>query len=87
MATHPHTSAQSISTRFAADTLARLNAVSRMQNCSRSDIIKEAVDGYLDAMVWFEGQVRQGLDDLENGRRISHENLKAKYRTLGVGVD
>ncbi len=87
MAMHNQAAAQSVSTRFAPDTLARLDAVSRTRNSSRSDIIKEAVDGYLDAMVWLEGQVRLGLDDLENGRRISHENLKAKYRTLGVDVD
>ncbi len=87
MSTLSQTPAQTISTRFAADTLARLDEVSQIQNRSRSDIIKEAVDGYLNAMVWFEGQVKQGIDDLKNGRRISHEDLKAKYRGLGVDVD
>jgi len=79
--------AQTISTRFTPDTLARLDELSQVQNRSRSDIIKEAVDGYLTAMSWFEGQVRQGMDDLKNGRRISHRDLKEKYRKLGIDVD
>ncbi len=87
MSTLTQTPARAISTRFTADTLARLDEVSHMQNRSRSDIIKEAVDGYLSAMAWFEGQVEQGLNDLEHGRRISHEDVKAKFRELGVAVD
>jgi predicted transcriptional regulator len=87
MSTLTQTPAQTISTRFTADTLARLDELSQVQNRSRSDIVKEAVDGYLDAMVWFEAQVKQGIDDLKNGHRISHEDLKAKYRKLGVDVD
>ncbi len=87
MPTRTQTPAQTISTRFTADTLARLDEAAQVQKRSRSDIIKEAVNGYLDAMVWFEAQVKQGLDDVKNGRRISHEDLKAKYRKLGVDVD
>ena len=75
---------QSVSTRFDADTLARLDAVSQKQQRSRSDIIKEAVGGYLDAMVWFEAEVKKGLDDLEHGRVVSHDDLKEEIRKLGV---
>lgn len=79
--------AQAVSTRFTPDTLARIDEVAQNRQCSRSEIIKEAVDGYLDAMAWLEGAVRQGMDDLKGGRRISHADVKAKYRALGVNVD
>jgi len=87
MSSNIQTPAQTVSTRFDADTLARLNEISQNQQRPRSEIIKEAVSGYLDSMVWFEREVRKGLDDLDNGLCISHEDLKEKYRKLGIDVD
>ena len=80
----PATINQSVSTRFDADTLARLDAISQKQQRSRSDIIKEAVGGYLDSMLWFEGEVKKGLDDLDQGRVVAHDDLKDELRKLGV---
>ena len=75
---------QSVSTRFDADTLARLDAISQKQQRSRSDIIKEAVGGYLDSIFWLETEVKKGIDDLEQGRVIDHNDLKAELQKLGV---
>ena len=74
----------SVSTRFDADTLVRLDAISQKQQRSRSDIIKEAVGGYLDSLVWFEAEVKKGLDDLDQGQVIGHDDLKDELRKLGV---
>ena len=87
MPTSLQTPSQTVSTRFDADTLARLNEISQNQQRPRSEIIKEAVNGYLDSMVWFTQEVQKGLDDLDNGRSISHDDLKEKYRKLGIDVD
>ncbi|MDR2892926.1 MAG: ribbon-helix-helix protein, CopG family [Deltaproteobacteria bacterium] len=75
---------QTISTRFDPDMLSRLDEIAERQHRSRSELIKEAVGGYLDSMLWFEHEVQKGLDDLEAGRIISHEDLKAELRKLGV---
>lgn len=78
---------QTVSTRFDVDTLARLNELAQMQNRPRSDIIKEAVGGYLDSMAWFRKEVQKGIDDVEAGRVVSHEAVKERFRKLGVDVD
>ena len=78
---------QTISTRFPPDTLERLEEISRNQNRTRSEIINEAVNAYLDAMLWLDQAVARGMEDLRQGRSISHEAIKEKYRKLGVHVD
>lgn len=78
---------QTVTTRFDLDTLSRLNEVSQMQQRPRSDIIKEAVQGYLEAMIWLETEVKKGLDDLDAGRTVSHDDLKEEFRELGINVD
>jgi predicted transcriptional regulator len=45
--------------------LARLDEVAVCRECSRSEIIKDAVSGYLDNFFWFEKAVNQGIDDLK----------------------
>lgn len=81
------TTACSITARLSSDTLVKLEEIARLQNRSHTEIIQDAVDGYLNALPWFENEVRRGLKDLEEGRRISHEDLKEKYKRLGLDVD
>ena len=84
MSSNIHAQSQSISTRFDTDTLARLREISQNQKRPRSEIIKEAVNGYLDSMAWFEREVKKGLDDVNAGHTIPHEDLKEELRKLGV---
>ena len=86
MSTQTKESSPTISTRFAPDTLARLNAIAEKQNRPRSELIKEAVDGYLDSMAWFEREVQKGLDDVKAGRVVSHEEVIESIRKLGLDV-
>lgn len=76
-----------VSTRFTPDTLARLNEIAQSRQCSRSEIIKEAVDGYLNSLAWLERAVQKGRDDIKAGRVVSHEEVKNKFRKLGLDVD
>ncbi|MDR2892697.1 MAG: DUF6290 family protein [Deltaproteobacteria bacterium] len=78
--------AQAISTRFNPDTLARLQEIAEHRNCSRSELIKEAVLEYLEHQIWFKSKVEQGLDDLDAGRITSHADMKEKIRELGYHV-
>jgi len=78
---------QSISMRFNPDTITRLDEIAQNRQCSRSELIKEAVEGYLDAQIWFENKVKQGLEDIRAGRVVCHEEVKNKVRGLGYHVD
>jgi predicted transcriptional regulator len=76
-----------ISTRFDADTLTRLDEVSAAMERPRSVLIKEAVTRYLDYLAWYGGEVQKGLDDAAAGRVKSHVEVKDRVRGLGFHVD
>ena len=76
-----------ISTRFDADTLTRLDEVSAAMERPRSALIKEAVTRYLDYLAWYGGAVQKGLDDAAAGRMKSHAGLIERVRWLGFHVD
>ena len=78
---------QTISMRFDDDTLARLDELAGNMERPRSALIKEAVAHYLDYVTQFSAEVQKGLDDVEAGRVISHEEMKSRIRTLGIHVD
>lgn len=86
MTMHSQT-AQAISTRFDTDTLARLDELAQSRQCSRSELIKEAVSGYLNSMIWLEDAVKQGLNDIEAGRIVSNEEVKESVKKLGIKLD
>lgn len=71
---------QTISTRFTSDTIARLEEIAGNQNRSRSDIIQEAVEGYLNSLAWLEAKVQKA----EEGSFVSHDEVRGRLRSLGV---
>lgn len=77
----------SISARFDAETLARLDEIAKGLGKSRTAIIKEAVANYLDYDFWFREQVAAGLADLEVGNTVDHEQVKDSIREMGFEVD
>jgi predicted transcriptional regulator len=50
-------------------TLKRLDGIARAMSRSRSSVINEAVERYLEYEDWFVGAVKQGLKQVENGSR------------------
>ena len=76
-----------ISTRFDADTLTRLDEVAAVMERPRSALIKEAVTRYLDYLAWYGGEVQKGMDDVAAGRVKSHAEVKDRVRGLGFRVD
>ncbi len=77
----------SISARFDTETLARLDEIAKGLGESRTSIIKKAVANYLDYDFWFREQVAQGLDDLNAGKLVDHEQVKDTIREMGYSVD
>ena len=76
-----------ISTRFDADTLTRLDEVAAAMERPRSALIKEAVTRYLDYLAWYGGEVQKGMDDVAVGQVKSHAEVKERVRGLGFHVD
>ena len=52
----------------------------------RAWIIKEAVAQYLEREAWYLAEVQKGIDDMEAGREISHEEMGARLRAKGFNV-
>lgn len=77
----------SISARFDAETLARLDEIAKRLGKSRTSIIKEAVANYLNYDFWFREQVAQGLADLETGNTVDHDQVKDTIREMGFDVE
>ena len=66
--------------RFDEDVLSRLDGLARETKRSRNWLIQEAVGRYLDYEVWFVDQVRVGLEDVEEGRTVPHDQVMAEVR-------
>lgn len=76
-----------VSTRFDADMLTRLDEAANAMDRSRSALIKEAVSRYLDYLVWYQGEVERGAADLAAGRVRTQAQVKDRVRGLGFHVD
>ncbi|MFW5489100.1 MAG: CopG family ribbon-helix-helix protein [Desulfovibrio sp.] len=76
-----------ISTRFDAATLERLDEAVQALGQTRSGLIKNAVNHYLEYLTWYSTEVQKGLDDVKTGRVLSHEEVADKLKGLGVELD
>ena len=76
-----------ISTRFDVATLERLDEAVHALGQTRSGLIKDAVNHYLEYLTWYSAEVQKGLDDVAAGRVVSHEELAEKLKGLGVELD
>ena len=76
-----------VSTRFDDATLERLDEAAGVLGNTRSGVIKDAVKHYLEYITWYSAEVQKGIDDVDSGRVISHEDLKEEFRELGVELD
>jgi predicted transcriptional regulator len=78
---------QTTTVRLPEETLAQLDELAKGLGRPRSWVIKEAVNRYLEYEVWFRQEVQKGLDAIEAGNVVSHEEAKERIRRLGIHVD
>lgn len=76
-----------VSTRFDTATLERLDEAVHALGQTRSGLIKEAVNHYLEYLTWYSAEVRKGLEDVEAGRVLPHEEVADELKGLGVDLD
>lgn len=72
--------------RFDPETRAQLDKMAEQIDRPRAWIIKEAVAQYLEREAWYLAEVQKGIDDMEAGREISHEEMGARLRAKGFNV-
>lgn len=72
--------------RFDPETRAQLDKMAEQIDRPRAWIIKEAVAQYLEREAWYLAEVQKGIDDLEAGREISHEEMGTRLRAKGFNV-
>ena len=51
----------------------RLDDLARLRDAPVETLLMDAVERVLDHDAWFRGEVHRGLDDLREGRTVSHE--------------
>lgn len=72
--------------RLDPETRAQLDKMAEQIDRPRAWIIKEAVAQYLEREAWYLAEVQKGIDDMEAGREISHEEMGARLRAKGFNV-
>lgn len=72
--------------RFDPEIRAQLDKMAEQIDRPRAWIIKEAVAQYLERETWYLAEVQKGIDDMEAGREISHEEMGARLRAKGFNV-
>jgi len=72
--------------RFDPETREQLDKMAEQLDRPRAWIIKEAVARYLEEETWYQAQVQKGIDDMEAGREISHEEMAAWLKAKGFNV-
>ncbi|MFZ0930315.1 MAG: CopG family ribbon-helix-helix protein [Syntrophobacteraceae bacterium] len=72
--------------RLDDDILERLDGLARGLSRSRSWVINQAIDRFLEYEEWFVQEVKDGLAEVEKGEVANHEEVIAGFRKWGVNA-
>jgi len=64
----------------------QLDKMAEQMDRPRAWIIKEAVAQYLERETWYLAETQKGIDDMEAGREISHDEMAARLKAKGFNV-
>jgi predicted transcriptional regulator len=70
--------------RFDNDMLGRIDGLANALSRSRSWVIKQAIERFLDYEEWYVQEVKNGLAEAERGDIASDEEVAARFRKWGV---
>jgi predicted transcriptional regulator len=60
-----------------------LDALAAAQDRSRSYLINEAITNYIDLHAYQDALVRKGLEEMQNGRVVNHEEIVKRLKGAG----
>jgi predicted transcriptional regulator len=74
---------KTISFRAAAEKIDELDSLAAAQDRPRSYLINEAIANYIEMHAYQDSLVRKGLEEMREGRTISHEEVMKRTRQSG----
>ncbi len=72
--------------RMGEDILGRIDGLATELKRSRSWVIKEAIERFLDYEEWYIQEVRKGIDEVSRGEIATPEEVGDRFRKYGVNV-
>jgi len=70
--------------RINENTLGRIDGLANTLSRTRSWVIKQAIEQFLDYEEWFAQEVKDGLKEIERGDIATKDEVTAKFREWGV---
>lgn len=77
---------QATTIRLAGETLECINFLADATNRSKSYLLQEAVEQYVQREKAVVDEIRQGIDAMNEGRTVSHKIVKERLRAKGFNV-
>ena len=72
-----------ISVRIDSDTKKQLEALAKRARRSKSFLAAEAITAYVEAESWQWDEIRAGLEELDKGHGVAHEDVSTWLRSWG----
>jgi len=68
-----------MSLRLPEETKTRLELLADATDRTKSTLVLEAIDNYLDVQSWQITAIQEGIKQLDNGEFVAFEDVKAKW--------
>ena len=68
--------------QFSPELQAKLNRVAAENQSGPDEYVKQLVENYVDHDVWFRQQVRKGLERLDHGEFLTHEEMGERIEQM-----
>jgi predicted transcriptional regulator len=76
---------KTISFRAVAEKIDTLDSLAAAQERSRSYLINQAINNYIELHAYQDALVRKGLEEMRTGRVISHQDVVKRLKRPGRG--
>ncbi len=73
--------------RIKEETIERMDGLAKTLGRSRSWVMNEAIHRFLDYEEWFAQEVKNGLEEVEQGDIATPDEVTAKFQKWGVDAD
>jgi predicted transcriptional regulator len=67
---------------FSPELQAKLNRVAAENNSVADEYVEQLAEHYLDHDAWFRQQVQKGLDQLDRGEFLTHEEVGTRIEKM-----